>query len=268
MAIQDFLASTDDGDATFDEMVRAAASVAYGRASSDEARFFLDKTPKYHMVAEEILRVFPTAPVVVLWRNPLAVIASILSTWGRRPGRWNLHHFRLDLFHALPHLIDVARRHADRIEFVQYEQLVASPHDVAGRVFSRLGLSAEKSDIDRFAEVELAGRVQDPNVATEGFRSVRDDRVDQWMDVLGNPIRTAWCRRYLRWLGAERLGVMGYDLDELLASLDAAPRSTRYLLSDVVKVPYDTVYRTFELGMAKRTLRAVVRRQRPILAHK
>jgi hypothetical protein len=31
---------------------------------------------------------------------------------------------------------------------------------------------------------------------------------------MAGPLRQAWCRRYLRWLGAERLALMGYDHDE------------------------------------------------------
>jgi hypothetical protein len=34
-------------------------------------------------------------------------------------------------------------------------------------------------------------------------------------------VRRAWARRYLRWIGEERLAVMGYRLDVLLAELDA-----------------------------------------------
>jgi hypothetical protein len=37
----------------------------------------------------------------------------------------------------------------------------------------------------------------------------------------------------LRWIGRERLALMGYDLDALLAELDALPMSLQYLGSDV-----------------------------------
>jgi hypothetical protein len=50
---------------------------------------------------------------------------------------------------------------------------------------------------------------------------------------LNNPVRKTWCRRYLRWIGRERLAMMGYDLDALTAELDALPTSYRRVGSDV-----------------------------------
>jgi len=267
MAVEDFLASTDDPDGTFHEMVRAAAAAAYGRAAPAGARYFLDKTPKYHMIAGRLLTIFPDAPAVVLWRNPLSIIASLMATWGGGGGRWNLHHFRLDLYEALPRLIDAVAEHPGRIHALRYEDLVADPHGTLGPMFAFLDLDYDPDAVERFGDVRLEGRVQDPNVSTEAFRLVRADRVDQWTTILANPARKAWCRRYLRWLGAERMAAMGYDLDATLADLEALDNGRRFLATDLVLIPYDVCYRTFELGLFAKKLRDA-RAGRPTLAHK
>ena len=49
-----------------------------------------------------------------------------------------------------------------------------------------------------------------------------------------NPLRRAWCRRYLRWIGRERLALMGYSLDDLVAEVEALPHSLRRLGPDVL----------------------------------
>jgi hypothetical protein len=46
----------------------------YTRAAG-EARYFLDKTPRYHYVVDDLFRVFPEAKTIFLWRNPLAIVA-------------------------------------------------------------------------------------------------------------------------------------------------------------------------------------------------
>lgn len=265
-AIEDFFASADED--TFDAMVRAAAEVAYSRASAKGAHYFLDKTPKYHLIVSDLLRIFPESPAIVLWRNPLAVIASLLSTWGGGGGRWNLQHFRLDLFVGLPRLIDAVATHPDRFHIIRYEDLVVDPHESAAALFESLGLRADEATIGDFRSVELRGRVQDPNVTKEGFAAVRSDRVELWMSILSNPVRNAWCRRYLRWLGRERLAVMGYDLDDLIADLASIPPSVRFLASDLVLLPYDTAYRLLELRMVRVKLRELSAGRRPVLAHK
>lgn len=268
MAVQDFFDSTPAPQAAFDEMVRAAAMSAYRNATPDGARYFLDKTPKYHMISDDLLRIFPESPAIVLWRNPLSMIASLMSTWGGGGGRWNLHHFRLDLFHALPRMIETVRTSTDRVHQIRYEQLVADPATTMDGVFTALGLDTSESDIERFGEVELVGRIQDPNVSREEFASVRTDRTERWSIVLSNPIRKRWCRRYLRWLGRDGLAVMGYDLDELLDQLEAIPTSRAFLASDLVLVPYDTVYRVGEVGLMTRKIRDLLAGRRPLLAHK
>lgn len=258
------------GDDGFRDTVRRWASDAYERAAvatgSGEARYFLDKTPKYHQIADEIVATFDQAPVIVLWRNPLAVVASMMTTW--RGGRWNLEHFRLDLYDGLPRLVDVVRRHGDDIITVRYEDLVADPEREGRRLFDRLGLGFEERTLDDFASVELVGRVQDPNVATEGFRAVRTDRVDSWTQVLSNPLRRRWCRRYLDWLGDDRLAVMGYDREVLLGDLEAVPASTQHLASDLVRLPFDFVFRWMEIGVFAKKLRRGGARRGPVLAHK
>jgi hypothetical protein len=266
-AVEDCLASTDEADATFHEMVRAAADAAYARAAPGGARYFLDKTPKYHMVADRILTIYPDSPAIVLWRNPLSIVASVMATWGGGGGRWNLHHFRLDLFEALPKLIDTVEAHRDRIHVLRYEDLVGDPHGTLGPLFDHLGLDYDPSAVEQFADVRLEGRVQDPNVSTDEFRLVRADRVDQWTSVLANPFRKAWCRRYLRWLGEERMAAMGYDLEAVLAQLAAIGNGRRFMASDMVLIPYDTAYRTLELGLFAKKIRSA-RAGRHTLAHK
>jgi hypothetical protein len=267
-AIEDFLTSTGDAQATYDALVRAAADVAYRRAADEETRYFLDKTPKYHVVVDDLARIFADSPAIVLWRNPLAIIGSILATWGGGGGRWNLQHFRLDLYEGLPALIHAVVADPARFHVVSYEALVSRTHDETEAIFDHLGLDAAAATVGDFGDVELRGRIQDPNVGSEGFKTVRTDRVAQWRTVLANPVRQAWCRRYLRWLGRDRLAVMGYDLDELLADLASVPASSRFIVSDAVKVPYDYAYRTLELGMAGRSARQIAQRRFPLQAHK
>jgi hypothetical protein len=249
-------------------MVRAAARSGYARAAGGGQRYFLDKTPKYHIVVRDISRIFPDSPAVILWRNPLSVIASLMSTWGGGGGRWNIHHFRLDLYRGLPELIEATLEHPERFHTVHYERLVTQPDGVSDDLFAYLDLRPTEAGVDRFADVTLDGRVQDPNVGSEGFRTVRSDRIATWESVLSNPMRKAWCRRYLRWLGAERLAVMGYDLDVLLEDLDGVPTSRRFVASDVLLMPYDVAYRTLELSMMGRKMSAIRNGELPLLAYK
>jgi hypothetical protein len=79
--------------------------------------------------------------------------------------------------------------------------------------------------------------------------------IAKWKVPLSNPIRKIWSRRYLEFIGQERLAVMGYELESLLADLKSVPLSLRYLRSDLLNVPYGIAYRFMEGKLMKDKLK-------------
>ena len=70
---------------------------------------------------------------------------------------------------------------------------------------------------------------------SEKFAGVSPKPLEGWRQTFNNPVRKAWGRRYLRWIGRDRLAIMGYDLDNLLSELDGVPTSRRHVGSDLVR---------------------------------
>ena len=229
-AIEDFCDALPAGREDYLAEVRELALRLYDKASPDGTRYFLDKTPRYHLISEEIIATFPEARFVVLWRNPLAVVASIIETWSG--GRWNLYRFKVDLFDGIDNLVRTCERHGDNICTVRYEDLVTNPTEVWEGVFRYLGLPFESSATEQFSGIRLSGRMGDAT-GVERYAKVSGRSLEIWKRTLNNPFRKAWCRRYLRWIGRDRLALMGYDLDALLAELDSVPTSLRRVGSDI-----------------------------------
>lgn len=229
-AIEDFCDVLPAGREDYLAEIREFALRLYGKASPDGTRYFLDKTPRYHLISEEIIAAFPEARFVVLWRNPLAVVASIIETWSG--GRWNLYRFKVDLFEGIESLVRTCERHGDNIHAVRYEDLVANPRETWEGVFRYLGLPFDPSATEQFSGVKLSGRMGDVT-GTGKYSKVSGGSLEGWKRTLNNPFRKAWCRRYLRWIGRGRLSLMGYDLDALLADLDSSPTSFHRVGSDI-----------------------------------
>ena len=61
-------------------------------------------------------------------------------------------------------------------------------------------------------------------------------------------------KRYLHWIGAERLYLMGYESNDFLNTLDETPGSASHLGSDALRMAYGGVYRLFEPHISKRQL--------------
>lgn len=220
-ALNEFADNLAGGRSAYDEEVSIFARRLYARAA-DGARYFVDKTPRYHFIIDDLLRMFPSAHFILLWRNPLAVAASMLSTWGR--GRWNLDVFRDDLFGGLERLVESATSEADRFVTVRYEDLVAAPDAEVAELFSGIGLRPVADASDRYRDIDLRGTMGD-KVGMARYDTISERPNSAWPRVFGSPLRRRWAHAYLDWIGAARLAAMGYNVATLRAELEAQPRS-------------------------------------------
>ena len=256
VAFEDLIARLPGGEADWSAAARAAAQLLYDRlAGSDggDARFFLDKTPRYALVPEEIRAIFPEAPIVVLWRNPLAIAASMMSTYSG--GRWNLFRFVQDLDIALPRLVAFVEAHRGAVLCLRYEDLSYAEGTGIDAVLEHLDLAVAGDKIMPQPD-PLQGRLGDP---TRGLnRAAAGLGEDRWKAMFGNPLRRAWARRYLRRIGAARLAIMGYDLDTLEAELASCKGMWSQLCADLVLMPRGVLRRLFLTRLVRGQLRKML----------
>lgn len=262
-AIEDFCAGLPGGAGDYLAEIKELALRLYARRARPETLLFLDKTPRYHLVAAEIIRLFTEARVIFLWRNPLAVIASLIETWGK--GRWNIYEFEIDLFEGLERLVAAFREAGERAFAVRFEELATGEGDAWRRLFGHLGLEFDEAQSAQFSEVELPGRMGDPT-GKKVYTTLSQEPLDKWKGVLASPIRKMWCRRYVRWIGAERLRIMGYDADALIGELNSIPSRPGTVVSDIARMAFGLAVRAFEPWiMRDKFLR--LRRRRRIHSH-
>lgn len=231
-ALDDFCQVLPNKRQDYNAALRAFALHLYSQAAPKDARYFLDKTPRYHLIAADLINAFPDAKFIFLWRNPLAVSASIMKTWAE--GHWNLYRYKVDLYKGLENLTDTYRQASDKLFSMRYEDLVTTPETTWKLLFAYLDLPYEATLLESFTSVRLEGRMGDPT-GIDHYHHLTQASLKQWKDVLANPLRKAWAKRYLQWIGAERLTLMGYEIDTLLDALDKAPTSARFLASDAVR---------------------------------
>jgi Sulfotransferase family len=235
LAIQDLCRQLPGGESDYRSAIRSFALDLYSSLNpGGTARYFVDKTPRYHLIVEDLFELFPDGRFVFLWRNPLAITASMVESWQK--GRWNLHPYHVDLFEGLANLVHSFSKHADQACAFRYEDLVKGDASAWEPAFEYLGLDFDQAQLERFAGVELQGRMGD--LVGSRHDSLTTGSTAKWQKTFRNPFRKSWCRNYLRWIGEERLAVMGYDLHTMLEELDGIETSARYLGSDVLRASY------------------------------
>jgi hypothetical protein len=213
-ALQDFRDALPGGRDDYRAAVREFALTLYRRAGGDGHAYFLDKTPRYHAVATELVDLFEDAKLVFLWRNPLSVMASLLDTYRR--GRFEPYNFAFDLFDGVDNLVTARAQAGSRGHGVRYEDLVSGSEREWRALFDYLELDFDGDLLTRFADTELRGRYGDRSGANE----ISPRSLETWRDKATTRVGNAWCRHYVRWIGRERMAAMGYDHDALLREIE------------------------------------------------
>jgi Sulfotransferase family len=237
-ALEDFIGVLPRGRADYRAAVREFALGLYERAAGNIAgadgpapTYFVDKTPLYHLIVDEIVEVFPDGRFVFLFRNPLSVVASCVELFD--DGRWAAPRYHMALFQSFADLVPSLARHADRSLRLRFEDLVGGEEPPWRTLIDYLELPWEPAIIEQFGAVQLRGRMGDPTGARSDGALSREP-LDKWRQTIHNPLRRAWCGRYLAWLGQERLAAMGYDLEELRRELLTSGAGTEHLLADAM----------------------------------
>jgi hypothetical protein len=221
-ALQDFCDTLQGGQEHYFEGLRRMALYLYGAACAQAGKpYFLDKTPRYYLIIPELLHVFPEARFILLLRNPLAVLASILNTWVK--GHWVLlARYRDDLLLAPHRLVEGIELLGDRAIVVRYEDLVAEPASQVQTLCGRLGLDFIPGMEEYGKGEKPPGEMGDPTGVSRLTRPTAEG-LDRWLE-LGHDRQTRhFAEGYLQSLGPETLRSLGYDYHDLESRLNQVP---------------------------------------------
>jgi hypothetical protein len=176
--------------------------------------WFLDKTPRYSLIAEELMQTFPDAKFIVLWRHPLAVAASMASTFGK--GWWNPDEFAIDLHEGLDRLLRFCNAHAEKVFQMRYEDLVVDTAEVLEGLGNFLGWDGLPQVVERELVSSAGGSLGDPTGVTQ-YRSVSTQSREAWKGRMNNWFRRSWANRYFSGSRADQMRALGYEWPEELA---------------------------------------------------
>jgi hypothetical protein len=186
------------------------------RSIDENATIFLDKTPRYYLIIDFLAQVFPEAKFIFLFRNPLEVLASIISTWGNN----SLHvtHWAVDLFRGPSCLYTGYHKYRDRSLRITYRDLVESPEIQLENLSRFLDVEFSSEALSKWTDVDLTGAMGDSKIRTKS--TIERASLGAWKNVLNTHIRRRYARWYLKSLGEETLSLFGEDLHSLQNELD------------------------------------------------
>ena len=161
-AIREFASNLPDGNRDFDELIHDFAIAAYSKACKKKSQYFIDKTPRYYLIIDELERIFPEGVFVFLFRHPLSIVSSILRSWCQN-SFLHLHLFEQDIRDGQRLLTDAFPRMVGRpnVFRLNYEGIVQDPEASLFQLYDALGLPLDKRVLSGFLRQDIRGSMGD-----------------------------------------------------------------------------------------------------------
>ncbi len=206
-----------------EQFVRALRQAYLGLYASyleaNQKDFFLDKTPRYYFILPELARFFPNAKYILLTRNPLAVLNSIVETRHQQCNWHNLAYNKHDLISGIDLIIEAIQKH-DQIKSktVRYEDLLLNSETILKELCNFIGLPFE-DNLLRYHEIvdEIWIYGDQKNVYEKN--GLDESIIDKWENNLHIPQLWRILYDYLEFLGEKRLSPLNYSYEENLEIL-------------------------------------------------
>jgi hypothetical protein len=217
-ARQEFLASLARGEEAYFEGMRRMYGYLYKQvlAGSDK-RYFLDKTPRYYQIIPQVQRLFPEARFIILLRNPLAVLCSILRTWIK--GRWPLlYRYKHDLLSAPMLLLEGIEKLDESCVVVHYENLVKDAESEVRGLCAKLGIQFTP-DVLTYGKQDVSPWQRGDKIGVHQHNSPDVQNIEKWIQDIEHPQVWRLVKDYLLFLGHNTVNEMGYRYDELWNTL-------------------------------------------------
>ena len=224
IALKNIINKIPEGEEFYYNQIRDFTAKIYSKLLNEEELYFLDKTPRYYQIIDDIYKIYPNAKFIFLFRNPVHIYGSILKTWCNN-NFLNLYGSHNDLIYGFNKLSEAYIRHKDKTNTfgIKYEDLVSNPTETTRNIQQFLEIDYDQnlkhnfinSDIDTKDE-ELLG---DPT-GIQQYNSISSETLKKWKSVFNTRTRKRILRKYIsNNLSEKDLDSQGYSKKEILIEI-------------------------------------------------
>ncbi len=232
-AMQDMVKELPGGEEEFVAMLGDFGSHLYARlAAGSGATIFLDKTPRYYLIVPFLAQAFPRAKFIFLFRNPVAVVSSIINTWHRSRISSSLRANYVDIFKGPEAMAQGVRYLGSRAMTVNYLQLVADPQAVVADICNFIDIPEFSTQDNSYKNINFSGLRGDPT-GIISYASVSDESIDKWKQKENNYFRKWFLRLYIESLDEQVLAGFGVEKTEILVEIAALQPELRGTWQDL-----------------------------------
>lgn len=250
IAINEFTETLPDGMCDFRGSLNSFILELFRKSADASSVYFIEKTPRNVLVIEELFLTFPDAKYIFLWRNPVSILSSMLESFSE--GKWRLYSNYVDLYKGYELMYESFTRHKDKVLSFTYEELVNDQENVVSQLEEYLDIEISPF-LDDLSNIPLYGSMGD-KVKPGEHGVISKKSINKWHYSICNQYRKHWAKKYLKWIGEDRLSSTGYDYKIINEELTSIRTGVEYLLSDLLRAGFGYFRRILILDIFKRQL--------------
>jgi hypothetical protein len=215
--ITDFIDNLPNGRKDYLNSLSQFLSELYEKQCREGEVYFLDKTPRYYLIIDEIVEIFPNAKFIFLFRSPIQIMASIVNTWGK--GRFNkLLSNYYDITEGMSCLSNAYLKYKNQSHFLNYEDFVKEPKKELKKIFDYLELSFNEEILNEFSQQNTKGRLGDPTGSVI-YSKISTNGLNNWKSTFNSIVRKQIALRLLNKLNTSNLEVQGYNKEKIISEI-------------------------------------------------
>lgn len=169
----------------------------------------IDKTPRYWEILDELVKLFPQSKIIILKRNPIDVVKSMIRTWDIKRLE-SLNYFRRDLLlapHAMHNFME-SQKENYRVYTLKYEDLLQNPETEFKKLYNWIGLDFKSVFLDSKINKKYKGKYGDPYQNKESLKFNKSKKSSGLSKTTNKFIKG-----YSNFLGKDFLKSYGYFSD-------------------------------------------------------
>ena len=217
LALNDVKQRLLENSKKFDDILVNFILSVYEGLSNPNSKYFLDKTPRYYLIIEEISNIFPNSKFIFLFRNPLAQFASKINSHN---GRFKtLHSATVDLVRGPNLLVSGYKKLQQKSIKINYNELVNNSKLVIIRLENYLKIKIDESVLNNLSKIDIKGEMGDPDLMTNKASKISSISIDKWKTVFNSPLRKKIAAWYLESIDDEYYRDLGISKAQIKIEL-------------------------------------------------
>jgi len=240
-ALEDFIDNLPRKKDDYYEAISILLSTLYTKQCKNNELYFLDKTPRYYLIIPEIIKVFPDAKFIFLFRNPTHVMSSMMQTWSNGNLR-KMYAYDLDLNYGPKALSDGYMSIQENAYALCYENYINDPFRYSKEICEYLDIEFKNNMLENFVHQDTKGRLGDPTGINE-YSNISSNSLEKWKSTFNTPFRKKVLLNYILSIDKETLKIQGYDKESILDSIDNIETINKYFIKDRIDYIYSKLVR-------------------------